>query len=251
MRHFFTILLVSFSLIACKGDQDNKQSTPQATEPQVIVKAPEIINVVNTTWRGIEGDSTLRQYTFLPNGILRLTWLGVGGNQQEDNDNGTWTQNANDLYFQFNEKAVENFGKFSNGKIVGIARYEKGSPRELTLSQIDLNSAEPLLNFSTEVNQKVAFEKSERIKQNCSQLVNWSADSRELIARALNVSMSSVSFVRGELGTSGRCLVVVDTPKGPTKCQVEDLWQDKDSKQYIALLGGPLAVQAVCGGLAF
>lgn len=247
---YSTLALSLLFLVACSKEQPNAQS-PKPSEAPIVAKAPEIINVLNTTWRGTEGESIPRQYTFLPNGILRLTWLGTDGNQQQDNDNGTWTQNGNELYFQFNEKTVENFGKFVDSKIVGIAKYQKGSSSELTLSQIDLNTAVALKTFSDELKQKDAVEKSERITKNCAKLVNWSADSRELIARAVNVSMSSISFIRGELGSSGRCLVVVDTPKGPTKCQVEDLWQDKESKQYIALLGGPLAVQAVCGGLAF
>ena len=79
---------------------------------------------------------------------------------------------------------------------------------------------------------------------------NWATDSPELIAAALKTSISSVRLIRFQMG-QWRCLATVDTPKGPEKCVVMQILQDKKSGEYFADMGGPFAVQAVCGGMAF
>jgi flagellar biosynthesis GTPase FlhF len=92
--------------------------------------------------------------------------------------------------------------------------------------------------------------KKAKMRQQCERMKSWASDSKELISRALKISMSSISLVRFEMGQYS-CLAIVDTPKGPEKCSVRDILQDKKTGEYFADMGGPLAVQAVCGGWAF
>ena len=102
--------------------------------------------------------------------------------------------------------------------------------------------------------KQLALEKAEKekMKQDCLKITAWRSDSRELIATALKVPMSSISLVRTQLGEFDRCLAVIDTSKGPNKCLVMSIFQDKSSKEFAASFASPFgAVQAVCGGLAF
>lgn len=92
--------------------------------------------------------------------------------------------------------------------------------------------------------------KTAKVRQQCEKMKSWASDSRELIASALKTSVSSVSLIRFQMG-QWRCLAVVDTPRGPEKCVVMNILQDKKSGEYFADMGGPFAVQAACGGLAF
>jgi hypothetical protein len=92
--------------------------------------------------------------------------------------------------------------------------------------------------------------KKELLRQQCTKMKSWASDSNELIAKALKTSVSSISRIRFEMGSLG-CLAVVDTPKGPERCRVMDILQDKKTGEYFADMGLPNGVQAVCGGLAF
>lgn len=79
---------------------------------------------------------------------------------------------------------------------------------------------------------------------------SWASDSKELIAKALMTSTSSISLIRFEMGRYS-CLAIVDTPKGPERCKVMNILQDKKTGEYFADMGLPFGQQAVCGGLAF
>lgn len=92
--------------------------------------------------------------------------------------------------------------------------------------------------------------KKELITRQCENMKKWGADSRELIGRALKVSASSITLLRFSMGQMS-CLAIVDTPKGPEKCKVENIIQDKKSGEYFADLGGVTGIQATCGGWAF
>ena len=92
-------------------------------------------------------------------------------------------------------------------------------------------------------------EKQERSRLQCERMKNWAGDSRELIGTALRVSASSISLIRFRLGQTN-CLAIVDTPKGPEKCAVLNVLQDKKSGEYYADMGG-MGTQAVCGAWAF
>jgi hypothetical protein len=92
--------------------------------------------------------------------------------------------------------------------------------------------------------------KKAKLRQQCEKMKSWASDSRELIASALKTSISSVALIRFQMG-QWRCLAIIDTPKGPEKCVVMQILQDKKSGEYFADMGGPFAVQAACGGLAF
>lgn len=98
---------------------------------------------------------------------------------------------------------------------------------------------------------KVAEKAQEiKIRNQCEKMTSWASDSRELIGVALKVSASSVNLLRFQMGQYS-CLAVVDTPKGPEKCKVRNILQDKKTGEYFADLGGAFAIQAVCGGWAF
>ena len=92
--------------------------------------------------------------------------------------------------------------------------------------------------------------KKELISRQCETMKKWGADSRELIGRALKVSASSITLLRFSMGQMS-CLAIVDTPKGPEKCRVSNILQDKKSSEYFAALGSLGAIQAVCGDWAF
>jgi hypothetical protein len=94
-----------------------------------------------------------------------------------------------------------------------------------------------------------ARQKEKLLRDQCENMKSWASDSRELVANALKVSIQSVSLIRFQMGNS--CIAIVDTPKGPQKCLVRDILQNKKTGEYFADLGGPLAIQAVCGGMAF
>jgi hypothetical protein len=96
-------------------------------------------------------------------------------------------------------------------------------------------------------------EEDERTAKVCTQMKSWASDSRELIARGFSVPMASVSLIRFEFSsTTNRCLAVVDTAKGPTKCTVGAILQDKKTGEYFASMSLiPFAIQAVCGSWAF
>ena len=250
VKKIIFIVLSVLIFVACKGKDtvEANNQTPIANENSKLASAK---NIEGSTWRGVEGESTIRQYSFLPNGVLRLTWMGVNGDQQQDNDNGSWTQNGNEIYFQFNDKNVENIGRIFENELKGQTRYKDGIQRDFNFSEIDIATTTPLVDYIKEKRQQYEAEKEKLTKLNCTKMNSWAADSRELIGKALSVSMSSISFVRGELGSTGRCLVVADTPKGPVRCVVFNILQDKETKEYFADLGAPFAIQAVCGGLAF
>lgn len=103
-----------------------------------------------------------------------------------------------------------------------------------------------------ELEKQRAEEKAKEalLRQQCEKMKNWASDSRELIAKAFKTSVSSISLIRFEMGRYS-CLAIVDTPKGPEKCSVRGILQDKKSGEYYADMGGPFAIQAVCGGLAY
>ena len=230
MKKIILTAITAVILIACKDGastkgSDNLKNVHHQAETKDQIKTKDI---EGTTWRGIEGESITRQYTFLPNGVLRNTWMGVYGDQQEDNDNGTWTQNGHAVYFQLN-----------------------GDQKEFNLSEIDIAKSMSLADYVKEKKQLDEAEKERMTKIACTKMNNWAASSRELIGKALGVSSSTISFIRGELGSSGKCLVVADTPKGPVRCVVYDVLQDQDTKEYFASLRFPFAVQAACGSLAF
>ena len=109
--------------------------------------------------------------------------------------------------------------------------------------------------------QKIKAEKAsilekaekEKMKQDCLKITAWGSDSRELIATALKVPMSSISLIRTQLGALDHCLAVIDTAKGPEKCRVMRIFQDRNTKEYAASFSDGIipAYQAVCGPWAF
>ena len=109
--------------------------------------------------------------------------------------------------------------------------------------------------------QKIKAEKAsilekaekEKMKQDCLKITAWSSDSRELIATALKVPMSSISLIRTQLGALDHCLAVIDTAKGLEKCRVMRIFQDRNTKEYAASFSDGIipAYQAVCGPWAF
>ena len=112
----------------------------------------------------------------------------------------------------------------------------------------NINNAEDWKIFMRNREEK---EEKEYIKENCTKVTAWRTDAAELVGKALKVSANSVYLIRTELGTFDRCLAVVDTPKGPERCVVMRIFQDKDTKAYAIDLGDIFAVQAVCGAFAF
>jgi hypothetical protein len=85
------------------------------------------------------------------------------------------------------------------------------------------------------------------MKRECLRINAWTSDSAELVARALKVSVASVSFVRPEWdGSIHRCQIIVDTSKGPFSCQTWDIVNRKDTIGNYTRLAFPGAVQAYC-----
>jgi hypothetical protein len=129
-------------------------------------------------------------------------------------------------------------------------RYIAEEDAKLKKLQQEQLKAEELKKAEAEKRRAEEKVKDAMIRQQCTKLKSWASDSNELIAKALKTSASSISRIRFEMGKFN-CLAVVDTPKGPERCTVMDILQDKKSGEYFADMGGPYGVQAVCGGLAF
>ena len=90
-------------------------------------------------------------------------------------------------------------------------------------------------------------EKEIKVQDKCAQLKGWTKRSVELAAVALRASMSSVSFIRGEWDyLYERCNAVVDSPSGPVRCSVRDIYFDEKQLDYFASLGSSGDVQANC-----
>ena len=75
----------------------------------------------------------------------------------------------------------------------------------------------------------------DKTTESCSQVIAITEGFREGISRRVKVSVSTVTFIRGEYGTGpyGNCSVVVDTPKGIYKCGYLWLAKLKNGK-YVA-----------------
>jgi hypothetical protein len=129
-------------------------------------------------------------------------------------------------------------------------RYIAEEDAKRKKQQQDQLKAEELKKAEAEKRRAEEKAKEALTRQQCVKMKSWASDSNELIAKALKTSASSISRIRFEMGRFN-CLAVVDTPKGPERCTVMDILQDKKSGEYFADMGGPGAIQAVCGGLAF
>lgn len=94
-------------------------------------------------------------------------------------------------------------------------------------------------------------ETSEQAKNSpqCEKMNNWASDSRELVGKSLEVSLSSIALLRFQKGQI-YCIAIVDTPKGPVKCAVQKIRQDKKSGEFYADLGNVLG-DAICGDWAY
>jgi hypothetical protein len=80
--------------------------------------------------------------------------------------------------------------------------------------------------------------------ENCKRVGGMSVQLAEMIAQTIQVSVSSVQFIRGEHGTGpyGSCAVVVDTPKGVKRCSYLWILQKGNNKPFAATMSGPGAV---------
>jgi len=120
--------------------------------------------------------------------------------------------------------------------------------RNAETARLNAESAE---RQKQEMAATVAKAQSEKNKNECLKVRNWGADSREIIAAALKVPMASVAFIRAEINEGNpmlsSCVIVADTAKGPTKCNIFAIRQISKTKEYWADLCHPLGcAQAVC-----
>ena len=231
------VLLFVFStaLIGCKDSNVSNSNFTQS-----------IKSVEGTTWRGVEGNNVPRQYTFLPNGVLRNTWSGVSGNDPQNNDGGTWSQNGKNIYFQFNNKHVQNNGIINDKKITGETVYATGSKTNFELNEINQANEVAFQQYQKDMKAQTDNAKIELLRNKCLEVSTVAPGSEEIVARALKTSMHSVDFIRTRQLSNGRCLIVVDTPIGQEICLVEEIIYDKATSKYIASLRNPIG-NAGCG----
>ena len=234
-------LIISVVIIGFLSYKDRNENTKKSSPPQSVK------SVEGTTWRGTEENDMPRQYTFLPNGILRLTWSGVSGNNLQNNDNGTWSQNGNEIYFQFNNKHVQNKGNINGEQMNGEVIYATGSKAIFQLNKIDPSKEISFLEYQKRMQIRSETTRRELLKNKCLQVNTVASDSREVVANALQISINSVNFIRTQLNSRGTCLIVVDTPKGQEICKVENIVHDKKSTEYVAYLRNPISGSASCG----
>lgn len=234
-KRFFKLILailLGVNLISCK-DSNSLNSG--------------LASIEGTTWRGIEGASVPRQYTFLPNGVLRLTWSGVSGNDPQNNDNGTWSQNGKNIYFQFNDKHVQNNGNLAGEKMTGETVYATGSKAKFELQIINPSVESSFHEYQEKMRSASNSAKNELLKSKCLDVSTVAPDSYELVAGALKISMNSVGFIKTKLTYRESCLIVVDTPKGQEVCKVENILYNNSSAEYIAVLRNSISGAASCG----
>ncbi len=81
----------------------------------------------------------------------------------------------------------------------------------------------------------------EKSPENCKRVGSMSVQLAEMIAQTIQVSVSSVQFIRGEHGTGpyGSCAVVVDTPKGVKRCSYLWILQKGNNKPFAGTMSGP------------
>lgn len=142
------------------------------------------------------------------------------------------------------EEARQKYLESPEGKkyLAEEAAKEKKAEEERLKSE----AAEKLKSDKKNAEEKA---KKEKIRQQCEKMNAWASDSREIISGSLNISMNSISLVRFEMWKN--CLAIIDTPKGPNKCQVMDIIEDKKTGTYFADMGMRPYRAPICGGLAF
>ena len=73
-------------------------------------------------------------------------------------------------------------------------------------------------------------------KEQCNQIDSITSSLQESTATYLGVAASSVHFLRSQIYgfAGGTCCVVMDTPKGPQKVFVVEIYQDSETKKFTA-----------------